>query len=164
MILLGIDPGLSGAIAEWRPATGELVVHDMPTFQLTRGGKSKREIDLYALARIVDNLSAANLAVVELVGSMPGQGASSTFAFGKAAGIALMACAANFIPIEQVAPRTWKRAMLVADGKDGSRARASALLPKHAHLWQRVKDDGRAEAALMALHAERLFRQREVAA
>ena len=60
--------------------------------------------------------------------------------------------AANFIPLTMVAPLKWKRALGVPADKDGARARASQLLPAHAGLWCRVKDDGRAEAALIAYY------------
>lgn len=161
MIFLGIDPGLGGALAFYDPDAKTLAVHDMPTLALTRGGKAKREIDVYELARLVDG-PIVQMAVVERVGAMPGQGTSSMFAFGKAAGIALMACAANFIRVEEVAPATWRKTLAVPKGKDGSRARASQIYPEHAGLWSLKKHDGRAEAALLAGYAWRLFHQRTV--
>lgn len=150
--MLGIDPGLSGAFALFTPTTGALVVFDMPTFTLSRGGKAKRDPDATELARLVDAAGPIAHAFVEQVGAMPGQGVSSVFAFGKVFGLALGILAANFIPLTMVAPVKWKRALGVPAEKDGARARASQLLPAHAGLWSRRKDDGRAEAALIAYY------------
>ena len=55
------------------------------------------------------------------------------------------------IPLTRVSPLTWRKALQVPRGKDGSRLRASELLPAYAELWRRRRDDGRAEAALLAL-------------
>lgn len=156
---LGIDPGLSGALALYAPAGNVLDVLDMPVLSLERNGKSKKEIDLYLLARHLDDWTSRyliQLAVIEKVGSMPGQGVSSMFAFGQAYGIVQMAVASCFIPLTRVTPQKWKGALNVPAAKDGSRARASELLPKHSGLWTRVKDDGRAEASMLALYASRM--------
>lgn len=152
---LGIDPGLSGALALFRPETGDLDVHDMPTFILPKGSKGSRtELDLYGLARLVDGWAPLKVrAVVELVSASPQMGTVSAFSFGGSFWAARMALAAHFIPTELVTPQVWKRALKVPASKDGARARASALLPRHAALWSRAKDDGRAESALLALWA-----------
>lgn len=154
MIVVGIDPGLSGAVARYNAVTGGLEVVDTPTFMLTRNGKAKRDIDLASFARIVDAFckEAGTRIYIEQVGSMPGQGSSSVFAFGKAYGIALGVAAATFCPIGLVTPQVWKRALNVPKDKDGARARASALMPQHAHNWPLVKHDGRAESSLIALY------------
>ena len=151
-VILGIDPGLSGAVALYVADTGALVVHDMPTLDLARGGKAKRELDAVELARLIDAAGPIAHAYIEQVGAMPGQGVSSVFSFGKSYGLALGVLAANFIPHTLVPPQRWKRALGVPAAKDGARARASQLLPAHAALWTRVKDDGRAEAAMIALY------------
>jgi hypothetical protein len=62
------------------------------------------------------------------------------------------------VPITIVHPRTWKRALGVPREKDGARARASQLLPAHAHLWPLKKHDGRAEAALIATYGVQTLR------
>jgi crossover junction endodeoxyribonuclease RuvC len=149
--ILGIDPGLSGALALYLP-DGSLVVEDVPTLQL----KSKRIIDEYALGRLVDRWSAQIREVwLKQVGVRPGEGAVGAFTFGRGYGLIRGICAANFLTIVDVTPATWKRAMSVKGDKDESRLRASTLLPRHAHLWQLKKHDGRAEAALIALHGSR---------
>ncbi len=156
-MIVAIDPGLAGGIAFHDPAAKTFAIFAMPTHHLTRGGKKKSEIDATELARLVDAHGPIARAVVEGVGAMPGQGVTSSFAFGKGFGIVLGILAANFIPLELVAPATWKRATGIpsGSGKDASRARASALLPHLAGHWSRAMDDGKAEAALIALWAAR---------
>lgn len=156
MLIVAFDPGLSGGIAFHDTVTGSMRVHPMPVFALSRNGKAKNEIDAVGLARLVD-VSQPQHAFVELVNAAPGQGTSSMFAFGKGFGIILGILAANFIPVTLVPPVTWKRDMRVPADKDAARARATALMPAMAGSWARVKDDGLAEAALIALHgAKRL--------
>lgn len=152
--VLAIDPGLSGALALYAGG-GVLEVYDVPTLALARNGKAKREVDHYALARIIDDIAGRYPqahAIIEQVGSMPGQGVSSVFAFGKVYGVLIGVCAAHFLPISFVTPAVWKRALKVPASKDGARAAASAVFPHHADKWARVKDDGRAEAALIAVY------------
>lgn len=161
---IGIDPGLHGAIAALTyhdDDKRDLEIFDMPIHALLRGGKNKNEIDHYELARIFDELSKRNVMqiVVERVSSMPGQGVSSVFSFGKAYGHVLQAAAALYAPLETIPPSKWKAALDVPASKDGARARASALLPQFSHNWTRVKDDGRAEAALLARHARYIWKR-----
>lgn len=167
MIALGVDPGLSGALAVFDDEARTLEVFDTPTLTLARNGKNKREVDHYALARIIDDLTGRHRdahAFVEQVGAMPEQGVSSVFAFGKSYGVIIGVLAAHFVPITFVNPRVWKRALKVPAAKDGARAMASALFPRHSGLWARVKDDGRAEASMIALHGARLTADRVRAA
>lgn len=158
MHFIGIDPGLSGALALYDPASGSLDVRDMPVFVVPKaGGSGKRtELDVFGIAAIIDEWSVLRLrAYVEQVGATPQMGVTSAFSFGGSYWAARMACAAHFIPTETVAPQRWKRALNVkggADKTDAVRARASALLPQHSAFWTRAKDDGRAEAALIALY------------
>ena len=158
MLLCGIDPGLSGAIAIYDTSTEELVTHEMPVHVLARGGKTKREIDRHTLADILraDRLGHA---FIESVSSMPGQGVASMFAFGRAFGIVLGIVAAVGIPETLVASHTWKKRLGVPAAKHGARARASQLFPAAADQWRLVKHDGRAEAALIALWGYRSLQQ-----
>jgi crossover junction endodeoxyribonuclease RuvC len=159
VIVAGIDPGLSGALALLDAPSGAVLdVADMPTLALSRGGKNKRELDAHALARLIGDRRPDH-AVVELVGTMPGQGVSSVFAFGRAYGILLGVLAARGVPYTLVAPVAWKRALGVPAAKDGARARASQLMPSAAHHWPLVKHDGRAEAALIAYFGVRQLGQ-----
>lgn len=156
-IFVGIDPGLSGAIARLDSESGDVRIEDVPTFEMKRNGKAKREIDYHSLARILDDMTKepGTRIIIEGVGAMPGQGVSSVFAFGKAFGILIGVAAATFCPIDFVSPAKWKREMGVTASKDGSRAKASMMFPSYSELWRRVKDDGRAEALLIALYASR---------
>lgn len=149
-VILGIDPGLSGALTYLDGPS--IRVYDLPVLQLARGGKAKREPDFIELARVIQSELRPDVAVVEQVGAMPGQGVSSMFAFGKTFGGILGALAAFNIRTEMVPPQTWKRwHRIKADsGKDASRAIAKNLFPTQAGLFARVKDDGRAESALIA--------------
>lgn len=149
--ILGIDPGLSGALALY-DIDGALEVMDIPTLQL----RTKRVIDEYALARIIDNWSSRVREVwLEQVGVRPGEGAVGAFTFGRGYGALRGICAANFLPIMDVTPATWKAALKVRGDKDESRLRASTMFPRHGGLWPLKKHDGRAEAALIALHGMR---------
>lgn len=153
--ILGCDPGFSGAIAL---LDGDaLTIHDMPTHRLLRGGRLKQEIDRAELARLIDAFSPISHAIVEQVGFMTGQGGSSAFAFGKGVGVLLGILAADFVPTTEVSPQRWKKALQVPAAKDGARARASQLFPRHAGQWVRVKDDGRAESSLLALYGIRIL-------
>lgn len=89
-------------------------------------------------------------AVVEQVGAMPGQGVSSMFAFGQAFGLALGVLAGLGVATVTVTPAAWKRDLRLCAGKDAARLRAAQLWPAQAAEFRRVRDDGRAEAALLA--------------
>jgi crossover junction endodeoxyribonuclease RuvC len=152
MTILGIDPGLSGALALLRP-DGALAVHDMPTLQ---AGK-RREIDEIELARLIDAAGPIERAVLEQVGVRPGEGAVGAFSFGRGYGLIRGILRAHFVPVVDVTPQRWHRAMGIkaGAGKDASRALAKELFQHQAELFARVKDDGRAEAALIALWGTR---------
>lgn len=147
--ILGIDPGLGGALALL--CGDSIEVFDMPTHKITVNGKEKRLIDLYTLARFFDlHANHIKYAVVEDPNALPGQGVTSSFNFGTSCGIAQMAVASAFIPMHLVKPAKWKREMGLTNDKDASRRRASLLFPQHSAIWARSKDDGRAEAVLLA--------------
>lgn len=156
-IYMGIDPGLKGAVAFLNPATKALTVFDIPVFDV----KGKNRIDMQGLANaIADTASLYGkpvLATVEDVHSMPAQGVASSFSFGFVAGAIQMAVAAAKIPIKLVAPGAWKRVMGLSSDKDMSRMRASQLYPEHSAKWARKKDDGRAEAVLLAHYGARIL-------
>ena len=154
-LVAGIDPGLSGALFFLDPADstiGEAI--DLPVHLLKRGGRNKREPDIASLAGILASRRPGH-AFVEQVGAMPRQGVSSMFAFGKCYGAILGVLTALAIPITLVPAVRWKRALGVQKSKDAARARASQLMPAAASQWGRKRDDGRAEAALLALYGAR---------
>ena len=149
MIILGIDPGLSGALAFLETRTNTVEVVDMPTVTVMRNRKEKREVSPQLVADIVVKRHV-EAAFLEKVNAMAGQGVSSVFSFGRSAGIIEGVLAAFDIPTTLVTPQAWQKAMGVRDGKDGSRERAMQLFPASAELFQRKKDDGRSDASLIA--------------
>jgi crossover junction endodeoxyribonuclease RuvC len=148
-MILAIDPGAKGALAFLNPEAGTLEIVDTPTVEVKRGAKMKTEISAQMLASIIRARKPTE-AVVERVGAFPGQGVSSVFAFGKAAGLLDGVLAALEIPVTYVAPQKWQRDVGAREGKDGNRQRAAELFPAYASSFSRAKDDGRADAALMA--------------
>lgn len=144
--LIGIDPGATGAIACWD--NGALLdVADMPTAIEHK----KRRIDAAALGALMRRFDPAMI-WLEQVHAMPGQGVSSMFAFGMAYGIVLGAAGALLVPVTMVTPAQWKTSLRVPKAKGEARARASQLIPSGSRWWQRAKDNGRAEAALIGLY------------
>jgi crossover junction endodeoxyribonuclease RuvC len=95
---------------------------------------------------------AVQMVVLEKVGGMTGQSASAAFTFGYGAGIVEGVLAAMRLPIALVTPQAWKRSAGIATDKGAAREAAMRLWPAHASRFARVKDDGRAEAALIARH------------
>ena len=160
MIIVGIDPGLSGAVCLYSTISGDIDVWDMPTVEVLRSGKKKRELNINLLAKRLEICGSTSCAVfLERVGAMPGQGVSSTFAFGRNVGIIEGIVGARVAPITIVPPQTWQKAMNVRGGKDGARLRATELFPKHADLFARVKDDGRADATLIAKYGASMLQK-----
>lgn len=152
--ILGVDPGLSGAFAVYGVKDGAVHILDVPTTTREVNHKMKRQIDPYQVAAWLElNRPLIAFAVVEKVGSMPGQGVTSSFNFGFTTGVIHGTIAACGIEIQTVAPQVWKRKFgLLGQPKDASRAEASRRLPQFTHLWPLKKHDGRAEAALLALY------------
>ena len=151
MIVLGVDIGVSGAIAVL--SGGVLIeVHDMPV--LRDGPNRRATINAPLLAEILAK-SHAELAYVEWVGPRPQEGPVGAFAFGRARGVVEGVCAALNIPVELITSPAWKRLVGVPPGKDGAkdlaRSKAIARWPDKAGLFARAKDDGRAEAGLIAV-------------
>lgn len=153
-VIIGIDPGLKGAIA-FNRSNGSVVVLDLPTVK--RNGKD--ELDFAALAHMirdrVDLKRESVEAFIEQVGAMPGNGASSMFRFGETAGGIRGVLACLGIPLTRILPARWKKALAVPAEKNEARRRASELMPAAASLWPLVKHDGRAEAALIAFYGRR---------
>ena len=146
---IGIDPGLSGAIAII--STESLKIFDMPTMTVERNGKAKRQVSASELAELLYLYSGKDCHVyVERVSAMAGQGVTSVFSFGRSFGMIEGILAALKMPVTFVAPATWTRAIGRSPGKDASRARAMELFPNYEYFFKRVKDDGRADAALIA--------------
>jgi crossover junction endodeoxyribonuclease RuvC len=164
VIYIGIDPGLSGAVAviqDTEAYYGEhrINVFDTPT-ALVKGEKTKRRYLMGSMALLLQPYAKQQdvVAVLENVHSMPSQGVSSSFCFGEGKGLWEGILAAYNIPMELVSPQRWKKTIMADQGKDKSAARfkAMALFPSLADQLKLVKHDGRAEALLMAEYARRL--------
>ena len=147
MIVMSIDPGLSGALAVFIDDVLIDVV-DMPTHELSRNGKAKRQIAAADLAGIFTQHDPRHV-IVERVTAMPGNGATSMFSFGRSFGIIEGIIAAYNISVTYVTPGVWTKGIGRGLGKDASRARACELYPSHQQRFARVKDDGRADAVLI---------------
>lgn len=151
-LILGIDPGLAGALAVLTPQGHLVEVHDMPI--LADGAKGRNAVNAPLLAAIVFRSHTA-AAFMELVGPRPGEGAVQGFGFGRTRGVIEGVLAAAGIPVTMVAPPVWKRACNIppskAGAKEAARSEAIRRWPDKAALFARVRDDGRAEAALIAV-------------
>lgn len=147
--ILGIDPGLSGALAFYFPVQQVVSAEDMPVVA--------GDVDAATLAARIIQMRP-DVAIVESVGARPGQGVSSTFKFGCGFGIVRGVIAASGVPLHLVSPAKWKRGFGLNSDKEKSRALALQLWPARADLFARKMDHGRAEAALIARYgAERII-------
>ena len=142
--ILGVDPGLGGAVAFYFPAQGVVSVEDMPV--------AGSDIDPATLAARIAQMRP-DIAIVEMVASRPGQGVASVFKFGCGFGMVRGVIAASGVPLHLVSPTKWKRVYGLDSDKERSRALALRLWPGRSDLFGRKKDHGRAEAALLARYA-----------
>lgn len=149
MKVLGIDPGLSGALAQW---DGEsLTTYEIPTIKSTGRG---REVDWSVLNEAWDErFFWADHVFLERVMSRPGEGVSSAFKFGLVFGGLRGMIAAKLLPVTLVTPNVWKKHYGIQASKSGAVIRASQLFPQNAGEFRGPKGglrDGLAEAALIA--------------
>ena len=142
----GIDPGLNGALALLFPEDFGIEIFDMPIMEV----KKKKTISAALVADILKQHEAP--VFIENVHAMPNQGVTSMFNFGKGFGILIGVVAGLNYQLTTVQPLAWKKALKVPSGKDGSRERATQLLPASSQKFARKKDDGRAEASLISYY------------
>lgn len=139
--IVGVDPGVTGAIALYRNGTLRDVV-DMPVMDGQANGHD---------IAILLNKWLPDWVVLEHVHPMPKNGSIASFSLGKNYGIVIGVCMALRHPLVKIRPVEWKRRNgLLGKPKAASRLLATELWPQHAALFHRVKDEGRAEAALIA--------------
>lgn len=162
-MILGVDPGLTGALAVY-DSTQRTVVEaaNIPTLTITRNHKNKQVVDIHALVRLVRDLIVRYPTIrglVELVGAMPKQGVTSSFAFGRTDGVIETAIVAAGIPYQKIPPQTWKKNLGCTADKDQTLLKASQLMPQSAERWTPVRGvrdkemcKGLAEAALIAYY------------
>lgn len=134
-----------------------MITYRLPVYQIKSGKTLKTRLDIRAFSTLISNLSLMQLefAVLEDVGGRPGQSASAAFNFGRTCGQLEAVLSVLSIPIRVVSPSVWKRQMGVPSDKASARACATREFPDAAHQWRLAKDDGRAEAALLALWGSR---------
>ena len=157
--IIGIDPGVNGAIACYEPDSMTCYVYDMPTIWIQlatkKNGKIQRRkrLNYEKLARLLRTLmeTGADYAWIEKVGPMPRDGAVGAFTFGEAYGAVKGACSALNLNTLEVRPQVWKAHFgLIGENKDDSRRIASDLFgPENFKL---KKDHNKAEAALIACY------------
>lgn len=154
-LVVGIDPGAEGAIA-WLQDGQLIAVEDLPIDVVTVGKSKRRRLNAVALTNMLTvrtlRANLPNLVMLEEVGAMPGEGSVGAFSFGRCAGLIEGVVAGLGIPHRLVKPADWKRAMGVTADKTMCRVIAGRLFPHKADAFVRVRDDGRAEAALLALY------------
>ena len=151
MKVIGIDPGLSGAIAiiENKRVLG---IFDMPV--MAEGKKNKRQLNSAQLVNIIRENTNNNeeiIVVVEQVNAMPGQGVTSMFNFGQTFGAIKGVCAALELPIYFVRPTKWKKHFeLINSSKDSSRTKVIEMYPSLSSQLSKKKDVNKSDAILIA--------------
>lgn len=151
--VIGIDPGCSGALAYYNGE--ELLIWDMPFFEVKKGKFNRKVIDVRGLKKILEEIPMGiwkSHVFIEQVSAMPGNAAATMFSFGEGYGALKATVTLMDFATTMIAPQVWKKSIGCTKDKDSSRLRASQLLPQFSHNWDRKKDDGRAEAALIALY------------
>ncbi len=147
-MIAGVDPGLTGAIALLHDDGRFFGVFDMPT--MAKGSGKKRCVNAADLSKILSDQHEMTVKVVlERVSAMPKQGVSSVFSFGESYGVCRGVVAALGIPLEQVTPQAWKKKFSLI-GKDKDAARTLAIETWPLAPLSRKKDQGRADALLIA--------------
>ena len=151
MKIIGIDPGLSGAIAVLEN-NKVLNIFDMPV--MSEGKKNKRQLNSAELSSILRNNMLNNentVVVVEQVNAMPGQGVTSMFNFGQTFGAIKGICAALGLPIFFVRPSKWKKHFdLINSSKDASRTKVIEMYPSISNQLSKKKDVNKSDAILIA--------------
>jgi len=151
MKIIGIDPGLSGAIAILEDSKVQYIF-DMPV--MPEGKKNKRQLNSAQMVKLIkDNISKDEevCVVVEQVNAMPGQGVTSMFNFGQSFGAIKGICAAIGLPIFFVRPSKWKKHFeLINSSKDSSRTKAIEMYPALSDQLKRKKDVNKSDAILIA--------------
>jgi len=153
MLIIGIDPGISGAICFFENGEVKEVI-DMPT--MSEGKKNKRQINgrqiFNEISSRINNYDLKNInVVVEQVSAMPGQGVTSMFNFGQSFGVIKGICSAMQLPIFFVRPTKWKKYFdLINSQKDASRTKAIEIFPKISSILSKKKDANKADAILIA--------------
>tara|TARA_Y100001970_G_C13629762_1_gene553605 strand:+ start:82 stop:579 length:498 start_codon:yes stop_codon:yes gene_type:complete len=153
MLIIGIDPGISGAICFFQ--NGEVIdIIDMPS--MADGKKNKRQINsqqvFNEISERVKNFTKKEIIVViEQVSAMPGQGVTSMFNFGQSFGVLKGICSAMQLSMYFVRPAKWKKYYgLIKTEKDASRTKVIEIFPYISSKLSKKKDSNKADAVLIA--------------
>ena len=153
MLIIGIDPGITGSICFFED--GKIIdVIEMPN--MAEGKKNKRQVNgaqiYHEISKRIKNLEKKNIKVIiEQVAAMPGQGVTSMFNFGQSFGVLKGICAAMQIPMYFVRPAKWKKYFnLINSEKDASRTKAIEIFPHFSAQLSRKKDSNKADAILIS--------------
>lgn len=154
MFIVGIDPGALGAIACLNISTMDISIADMPTYKSKSGKSVVNPMELLEILEPPSNEPGSILAVLEQQWPRQHDGKVQSFASGRGYGTLETALAAHQYPLHEVSPGQWKKHFKLSSDKGLSRRIATQRFPRQADLFKRVKDDGRAEAALIALYGK----------
>ena len=153
MLVIGIDPGISGSICFFED--GKILdVVEMPT--MTDGKKNKKQVNgsqIYnEISKRIKQIDKSDIKVIiEQVSAMPGQGVTSMFSFGQSFGILKGICSAMQLPMYFVRPAKWKKYFnLINSEKDASRTKAIEIFPYFSSQLSKKKDSNKADAILIS--------------
>ena len=161
MLIIGIDPGISGSICFLEDGIIKDVL-EMPT--MTEGKKNKKQVNgsqiFNEISFRIKTYEKKNIkVVVEQVSAMPGQGVTSMFNFGQSFGILKGICSAMQLPIYFVRPAKWKKYFnLINSEKDASRTRAIEIFPYFSSNLSKKKDSNKADAILIASYFHETYK------
>ena len=164
MLIIGIDPGISGSICFFEDGK-VLDAIEMPT--MTDGKKNKRQVNgaqIYneILKRVKKSDKQNVRVVIEQVSAMPGQGVTSMFNFGQSFGILKGICSAMQLPMYFVRPAKWKKYFnLINSEKDASRTKAIEIFPYFSSQLSKKKDSNKADAILIASFFYETYKKEE---
>ena len=164
MMIIGIDPGISGAICFFENGEVKDVI-EMPS--MAEGKKNKRQINGPQIfneisSRINGFQKKKIFVVVEQVSAMPGQGVTSMFNFGQSFGVIKGICSAMQLQIHFVRPAKWKKYFnLIKTEKDASRTKAIEIFPYISSKLSKKKDSNKAEAILIASFFNNTYQLKE---
>ena len=161
MLIIGIDPGISGSICFLEDGIIKDVI-EMPT--MIEGKKNKKQVNgsqiFNEISLRIKIYEKKNIkVVVEQVSAMPGQGVTSMFNFGQSFGILKGICSAMQLPIYFVRPAKWKKYFnLINSEKDASRTRAIEIFPYFSSNLSKKKDSNKADAILIASYFHETYK------
>ena len=164
MLIIGIDPGISGAICFFEDGQVKEII-DMPV--MAEGKKNKRQVNGPQIfneisLRINKFQKKEIIVVIEQVSAMPGQGVTSMFNFGQSFGVLKGICSAMQLSLHFVRPAKWKKYFgLIKTEKDASRTKVIEIFPYISSLLSRKKDSNKADAILIASYFYNTYKKDE---